>query len=286
MLLYEVIEKTRLSMLHHSKKEKDPNANHEYLYDYTALLSYPHYYISASNLLKMSEKIMPNKVELRYKDIALPHDALILSIKDDRATTIDEATFNIFDKNDKIEVHCFFKMTNQKYLQHIFLICTLEPAGDGKEIGADFRLKKNNLKKWFPNEEMYKKAESQLSQYIFNAISQFNLVINKNKDLREGKENRTAKIYRGLKGKKAYRDITIIHLNSHKYLSKKGYQTNNKIDWCNSWIVRGHWRYFSDKTKLGRNRQSERNEMGRTWIMPYQKQTQLDFKNNMREMRQ
>ena len=128
-------------------------------------------------------------------------------------------------------------------------------------------------------------VEDKLSQYMCNKISQFSLAINKSKDLREGEEKRFVKINKKAKGKKGYQNVTIIHLESFKYLQKNKSNLKSTIVWNNSWIVRGHWRYFSDQTRLGKDRNEIRQEEGRTWIMPYQKQKELELKNNIREMR-
>ncbi len=286
MLLYDVIH-----VLRNTERPAD-NMSLQETYDFlNQMTEKPHYYMSASNLKKMTTELFLKNPELDpketfVKDVTLPHDEFMITIIDDQDhSSIDEALLHIFDLGEEIHVLAYFEFTGLKRYEHVHVRGKLTDPEDGRP-GCLFNFEHHNLTKRF-GEDQVTDAMTQIGQYIFNTILHFNFVINKSKDVREGTEKRSFKSDPTAKGKKAYSNVTVIHLNSHRYLKSKGYKTvGAKIDWNNSWVVRGHWRYFQINTRLGKNRAGDRAEKGRTWVVPYQKQKHLTLVNKTREVRE
>jgi hypothetical protein len=68
--------------------------------------------------------------------------------------------------------------------------------------------------------------------------------------------------------KKAHREIRrVFHITPRTSVRKysEALGPSRLIDWTHRWLVRGHWMYYDDKTKVGKNRNGEYVERGRTW---------------------
>lgn len=236
------------------------------------LLQLPHYVCN----LSLFNGHGLDKSKVSFEDITLPHTQMFLTALDDlQNNSLAEMCIMLMEEKDHILVLAKY---NFKLYPHIVesISGKLKKADSGHAV---FDITESTIKvdpKKDPDE-----ADRQVTNYIYNVVVNFNHCINKVKDIREGVETRSRRIFKDRKGKKAYGNFTLIHMGSHKALSKDGYKSNN-IAWNNSWVVRGHWRYYKDKTKLCKGRTGEINELGRSWIQPYQKQVQLELSNKPR----
>ena len=273
MLFYDVVSNFR--------KCKD-KMSRELSWELTTL---PHYFAAAKTLGLLSMDEINKDRRISLKDICLPHDEMLLTIKEDHIDGINEAFIHLKDCTTLIKLIAYIDIDTKKFIinEPIMIEAEIHDGGSRGEVG--FKFLKTNIAGMFTKLKE-SDMEKEFGQYIWDILTRFNTVINKSKDVREGVEQRSFKSCKKTKGKKAYSNVTIIHLGSHKYLSKHGYSTGKSIEWSNSWVVRGHWRYSSDKMKLGKDRHGVRGEMGRTWVVPYQKQTHLKLDNKIREVRE
>ena len=259
-----------------------------------ALLATPHYHSDIDTLKKLMKDGLETldlsdaekrAFDLNYQDINLPHGALILTVIDLTKNTIMESVYLLTEKPTHINARCYFAFPGLPKGRFLSVSGKMSAPSSEDRTGCDFTILSDNFKEFGIEEDG--KEEKQVSQYAYNMISSFNVAINKAKTTREGTETRSWKVHKNRKGKKAYADHTIIHLNSINYINKsigaKG--SNSNILWNHSWVVRGHWRYFTETAKIGRDRTGNRTETGRTWIKPYQKQKDLELKNKIREIR-
>jgi len=214
------------------------------------------YIISQKRLEELSRDSKWNPMSI--KDIHLPHNSFSILVKTHVPNIQNE--LSVCEKGREIQLS----------------------IGDTKIVLSD---KSNELNlDIFKNGKLLENKNSpvvqscfMISGYTFQFIQALN-----SKDFIQGIETRMKKTP-GVKGKKAYRPVTFIHLEKRN--SPKVSESQSQIEWDHSFIVRGHWRYFQDETKLGKNRQDEYSELGRTWIKEHKRLEHLEFKEKTRIIR-
>jgi hypothetical protein len=171
-------------------------------------------------------------------------------------------------------------MNHSYYDQTLMIHLELTKPREGHDEKAliNFYRDRSNIRDFIPSDDV-EGAFRDFSKFSYLALCIFNDMINRDKTIREGMEKRSAKV-NPLSKKKAYSTFNIIHLS--KLNSIPQYKNSKNIEWSHAWKVRGHWRYFSNNDQLGKNRHGERLEKGRTWVMEYEKQKDLEFKNKIR----
>jgi len=82
------------------------------------------------------------------------------------------------------------------------------------------------------------------------------------------------------KSKHVKTNLTLVTLS--RYLNNtKSIGVLKDVKWEHSWIRRGHWRTLKEST-LGKDMFGDRNQLGRTWVIESQVNSDLDLKNNVR----
>ena len=242
---------------------------------------------NTSNILKQLG-IDDNNTTPEAKDISVPHRVQLVHFANaevegnDGYTNlsyliIEEGTDLIFyqmyeNYMGNIMTKFHFRVTNGKYgirLSHIKLFV--------KAINRDT----------WSEEPLDKPSSEELARIRDNSFQTVILFLATldNRETREGKAKYSKKVYPDRKGKKAYVNTEVTYLSNVRYINSGEYGSRRDITWSNSWKVRGHWRYFTDAGKVGKDRMDNRGEVGRTWITPYEKQTQLEKVNKIKVLR-
>jgi len=216
-------------------------------------------------------------VDTTFEKISLPHIAQAFNVFLPDSFFTKEALFIIIEENQKYQIKAFFKHLEYSDVTFVIELMITRPRNEGED--SLIRIIEHNLKNYL-NENDAQETLTTYSKYIYLMLCTFNEVINSDKEIREGREVRRVKV-NPLQKKKAYSDFTLIHLSKKKYISE--YTGSRNIVWNHSWVVRGHWRYYSDRAMIGKNRQGERLESGRTWVSEFHKQKDLEFKNKIRK---
>jgi hypothetical protein len=210
----------------------------------------------------------PENADFHFKDFSFPHDEFHLSVIIDspkKYGDLDEILIRVCEIDNQYAIATLFKhrLSTQAIDAHWVM-----REGSNKE-GMVFDFKGGRITE-LPN---FEKNENTLVQVVANMLGAFNIAMNKSKIIREGSETNSKKVGPG-KGKKAYRDITTIYLDTVHNINK-GKAIRN-VEWSHSWVVRGHWRYLSNGSALGKDRKGIRNQVGRTWVTPFDKQKHLE----------
>lgn len=82
---------------------------------------------------------------------------------------------------------------------------------------------------------------------------------------------------------KKYASVDLTYISSRRTYeqeTKEGKVPRN-IEWFHSWLVRGHWRKCEPNT-IGKGRDGQRNEIGRTWVSEHKKKEELPFEHKLR----
>ena len=257
--------------------------------EYDRMLKKPHFYTKRSTILQAAKKVEPEVVS--FIDLALPFGELTVSVvENDERSEVEETVLNIFEVDGKVEVLSYLSYGDKGRMAGLpfFLFrISIGPNPDDPSRGVLRTLKHDNLHQMkVPGYRIEKEKIEQFREksleYICDLVAEFCLAISKSKELREGNGETRKKVHRHMNGAKAYSNYSVIYLESNKVLSKKNYNTGDGVKWSNSWSVRGHWRYFFDKTKPGKGRDGERTQTGRSWVLPYTKQKELENNNKLR----
>lgn len=232
-------------------------------------LSYPHYYtyedIINENAPKNISEIM---ISAKYDDFQIPHDCFNLSFRFNSNKELDQFFLCCVDHGDSLEITIYYNYINNKDFEFIKTYATSNEAGE-----IEFSIKEHTGQ----NYEI-------VNDYIMAYFFRFLWILYNNKKVREGKERRTFKASNRIKGKKAYRDYTLIYLDTVKNI-KSGNVANKHIEWSHSWPVKGTYRSLGCSNKIGKNRKGEYCIPGKTWVIPHEKQKHLEPKNKLRILR-
>jgi len=123
-------------------------------------------------------------------------------------------------------------------------------------------------------------AAKDIADLVLSMFLMFNHALNKRKDIREAKGIK--RVFSGKGGFKQLRPITITYIDSVQNIQEGNAQRN--VEWSHAWKVRGHWRYYSKKDTIGKDRLGAI-LYGRTWVKPYTKQSQLELVDKTRVLK-
>lgn len=216
-----------------------------------------------------------SEMYLKYEDVSLSHTNQVFIINDDlESSTIHTAIFHVIDvpatsrSGPMILVTSYitFMRDPEGSLIKPFILnlaLSKDEVGDCKTdvLGSNITYESFG--------RAAEEAEKLLLQYIYNNILLINHALHRSKDVITGIEKKTIKTGNE-KGKKAYSEVEFRHLSLRRYVSDGASKASRNIEWNYSWVVRGHWRYFTED-KLGVNRSGSREEIGRTWVNEYVK---------------
>lgn len=265
--------------------------------------SYPFYYIPEKMLLLEANRKLSSNSQEEYKQNriniinSMPHTSFYFTFNTGDESGAEISIFVVVDELDE-ETILFNTLIEHPDNTFLTLIYKFDLKDGEVTLHNSFLLSKKPVKKLnnlnsfnhifkpireINNDYLKNQSKNEIEKYLEGMFAYLDVILVNIHKISDRKITLLSNVRKThlKRNKIGYTISTVTYITNKKYLESKECPEGLKnIEWSHSWIVRGHWRY--KEGLVGKDRNGERNQEGRTWVIESQKQNHLELKNKIR----